>query len=113
MTAPQPHIFEFDDFRVDPGKRLLLRNGQPVPLTPKVFDILLYLVENSGRVIEKDDLTGAIWPDTAVEENNLNQNISTLRRVLGENRGPRSWKDCGLPVPVLPVVPATRSRGMV
>src|SRR5580700_1346112 len=87
MTAPQPHIFEFDDFRVDAGKRLLLRKGQPVPLTPKVFDTLLYLVENRGKVIEKDDLMGAIWPDTAVEENNLNQNISTLRRVLGENRG--------------------------
>jgi DNA-binding winged helix-turn-helix (wHTH) protein/Flp pilus assembly protein TadD len=87
MTAPQPHIFEFDDFRVDAGKRLLLRKGQLVPLTPKVFDTLLYLLENSGKVIEKDDLMGAIWPDTVVEENNLNQNISTLRRVLGENRG--------------------------
>jgi DNA-binding winged helix-turn-helix (wHTH) protein/Tfp pilus assembly protein PilF len=87
MTAPQPHIFEFDGFRIDGGKRLLLRKGEPVPLTPKVFDTLLYLVENRGKVIEKDDLMGAIWPDTAVEENNLNQNISTLRRVLGENRG--------------------------
>lgn len=87
MTAPQPHIFDFDAFRVDAGKRLLLRKGEPVPLTPKVFDTLLYLVENRGKVIEKDDLMGAIWPDTAVEENNLNQNISTLRRVLGENRG--------------------------
>jgi DNA-binding winged helix-turn-helix (wHTH) protein/tetratricopeptide (TPR) repeat protein len=87
MTAPQPHIFEFDDFRIDAGKRLLLRRGEPVPLTPKAFDTLLYLVENRGKVIEKDDLMGAIWPDTAVEENNLNQNISTLRRVLGENRG--------------------------
>src|SRR5580704_5199298 len=87
MTTPQPRIFEFDDFRMDADKRLLLRKGQPIPLTPKVFDTLLYLVENRGKVIEKDDLMGAIWPDTAVEENNLNQNISTLRRVLGENRG--------------------------
>src|SRR5580692_13220383 len=87
MSAPQPHIFEFDDFRVDGGKRVLLRKGEAVLLTPKVFDTLLYLVENRGKVVEKDDLMRAIWPDTAVEENNLNQNISTLRRVLGENRG--------------------------
>ena len=56
-------------------------------LTPKVFDTLLYLVERSGKVVEKEELMHAIWPDTAVEENNLSQNISTLRRVLGESRG--------------------------
>lgn len=87
MTASQRGIFEFDDFRMDAGKRLLLRKGEIVPLTPKVFDTLLYLVENRGKIIEKDDLMRAIWPDTVVEENNLNQNISMLRRVLGENRG--------------------------
>src|SRR5277367_4844595 len=87
MTSPPPNIFEFGEFRVDAAKRLLLRGGEPVALTPKVFDTLLYLVENRGRVIEKDALMHAIWPDTVVEENNLNQNISALRRVLGENRG--------------------------
>src|SRR5580704_3070411 len=87
MTTPQPRIFEFDDFRMDADKRLLLRKGEPVPLTPKVFDTLLYLVENRGKVVEKDDLMLAVWPDTVVEENNLNQNISTLRRALGESRG--------------------------
>jgi len=87
MNASPPHIFEFGDFRVDAGKRVLLRKGEPVLLTPKVFDTLLYLVKNRGKVVEKDDLMLAIWPDTVVEENNLNQNISTLRRVLGENRG--------------------------
>ena len=56
-------------------------------LTPKVFDTLLLLVQRKGKVISKDDLMREVWPDTAVEENNLNQNISTLRRVLGENRG--------------------------
>jgi TolB-like protein/Tfp pilus assembly protein PilF len=87
MSASEPHIFEFGEFRVEAHTRRLLHKGDAVPLTPKVFDTLLYLVENRGKVIEKDDLMRAIWPDTVVEENNLNQNISTLRRVLGENRG--------------------------
>src|SRR4030095_4951774 len=55
--------------------------------TPKVFDTLLYLVEHQGVVLDKDELMLAIWPDTVVEENNLNQSISVLRRVLGESRG--------------------------
>jgi DNA-binding winged helix-turn-helix (wHTH) protein len=117
MTAPQPHIFEFDDVRMDAGQRLLQRKGETVPLTPKVFDPLLCLVENTGRVIEKDDLIGAIWPNTAVEENDLNQDISTLRREADDSseRLGRSLdvQDCGSPEPVLPVVPATHSRGMV
>jgi len=87
MSAPQLHIFEFGDFRVEAHTRRLLHKGDAVPLTPKVFDTLLYLVENRGKVVEKDDLMRAVWPDTVVEENNLNQNISTLRRVLGESRG--------------------------
>ncbi len=82
-----PHLFAFGDFRVEADTRRLLHGGEPVVLTPKVFDTLLYLVEHRGKVIEKDELMQAIWPDTVVEENNLNQNISTLRRVLGENRG--------------------------
>ena len=87
MSALPLHIFEFGDFRVDAAKRVLLCKGEPVLLTPKVFDTLLYLVENRGKVVEKDDLMRAIWPDTVVEENNLNQNVSALRRVLGETRG--------------------------
>ena len=80
-------IYEFGGFRVEAGKRLLLRAGIPVPLTPKVFDTLLQLLEHRGKVVEKEDLMKAIWPDTIVEENNLSQNISTLRRVLGQGRG--------------------------
>lgn len=87
MTAPAPHIYEFGDFRVEPTKHLLLCKGEPVALTPKVFETLLYLVQHQGHLVEKDDLLRAVWPDTVVEENNLNQNISTLRRVLGETRG--------------------------
>ncbi|MGA7915135.1 MAG: winged helix-turn-helix domain-containing protein [Candidatus Acidiferrales bacterium] len=80
-------IYEFGRFRVEVGKRVLLRQGSLVPLTPKVFDTLVHLVQHQGQLIEKDELMKAIWPDTVVEENNLNQNISVLRRVLGDARG--------------------------
>ena len=88
MDQPEANIYEFGDFRLDAAKRLLLKGGdEPVPLMPKAFDTLLYLVRHSGRVIEKDELMREIWTDTIVEENNLNQNISILRRVFGEKRG--------------------------
>ena len=87
MDQPKPHFYEFENFRLDVSKGLLLRDGVPVPLTPKVFDTLLYLVEHCGTVLTKDELMTAIWPNTAVEENNLGQNISKLRVVLGEGRG--------------------------
>jgi DNA-binding winged helix-turn-helix (wHTH) protein/TolB-like protein/Tfp pilus assembly protein PilF len=84
----QSTIYEFGEFRVDAAKRLLLRRGgEPVPLTPKVFDTLLYLLRHSGTVIDKDELMREIWADTIVEENNLNKNISTLRHILGERPG--------------------------
>ena len=88
MNEPQSYIYEFGDFRVDPAKRLLMRrDGESITLTPKVFDTLLYLVEHHRLVLDKDELMQAIWPHTVVEENNLNQSISALRRVLGESRG--------------------------
>lgn len=87
MDESQPHIYEFGDFCLDASKRLLLRGGAPVPLTPKVFDTLLYLVAHTRTVLSKDELMAAVWPDTVVEENNLGQNISKLRGVLGESRG--------------------------
>src|SRR3984893_6630931 len=87
MSGPQPSAYEFGEFRIEAGKRLLMRDGAPVALTPKAFETLLHLVQNRQRVVEKDELMLAIWPDTTVEENNLTQNISTLRRVLGESRG--------------------------
>src|SRR5688500_16452539 len=87
MNESQTHIYEFGDFRIDAAKRRLLkRDGERVPLTPKAFDTLLYLVEHSGTLLDKDELLRAVWADTVVEENNLNQHISTLRRVLGEKR---------------------------
>jgi len=78
------HFYAFGPFRVDPVKRILLRSGEPVPLTPKVFDILLVLVENHGEVLVKEALMQSVWPDTVVEEGNLNRNIS-MRRALGES----------------------------
>jgi DNA-binding winged helix-turn-helix (wHTH) protein/TolB-like protein/Tfp pilus assembly protein PilF len=77
--------FVFDGFRVDTVKRLVYsENGEPIPLKAKAFETLVYLVENSGRVVERDELLSALWPDTVVEENNLTQHISALRRALGE-----------------------------
>src|ERR1700690_1900830 len=87
MNEAQAHSYEFEDFRVEVGQRLLFRQGNPVRLTPKVFDTLLLLVQRKGEVISKDELMKEVWPDTTVEENNLTQNISTLRRILGENPG--------------------------
>ena len=89
MSENNPHIYEFGDFRLDGARRLLLRRGDdhPVKLTSKAFDTLLYLVRHRGTVLDKDELLRAIWPDSIVEENNLSQNISALRRALGEKQG--------------------------
>lgn len=88
MTEAQFQIYEFEGFRIDADKRSLATGGgNQIPLTPKVFDTLLYLVRHAGRVIEKDELMREIWTDSIVEENNLNQNISILRRVFGEKPG--------------------------
>lgn len=86
-NAPPAQVYEFGDFRLDAGKRLLWRAGAPVPLRPRVFETLLYLVEHHDTVLDKDRLMEAVWPDAIVEENNLTQNISTLRRVFGETPG--------------------------
>lgn len=76
--------YEFGPFHLDPDNRQLLREGEPVALTPKVFDALIFFVQNSGRVILKDDLLKALWPDTFVAESNLTQAVFTLRKALGE-----------------------------
>src|SRR5260221_3700599 len=88
MRKPQQvQIYEFGDFRIDTVRRLLLAgDGLTRSLSPKAFDTLLYMVEHSDVLLDKEALMKAIWPDTVVEENNLNQNISILRRVLGGDR---------------------------
>jgi DNA-binding winged helix-turn-helix (wHTH) protein/TolB-like protein len=77
-------VYEFDGFRVDATRRKLLRDGLPVQLTAKAFDTLLFLIRNQGSTVTKAELMNAVWRDAAVEENNLTQQISALRRVLGE-----------------------------
>jgi len=79
-------VYEFGSFLLDEKERLLTRNGIAIPLTPKVFDILLLLVQNSGSLVSKDSLLTRIWPDAFVDEANLNVNIATLRKALGERR---------------------------
>jgi DNA-binding winged helix-turn-helix (wHTH) protein/TolB-like protein/thioredoxin-like negative regulator of GroEL len=87
MGGHHTQVYEFGEFRLETATRRLLRAGEPVALTPKVFDTLVYLVEHRGVVLTKDDLLSALWPDVIVEENNLGQNISKLRGVLGEVPG--------------------------
>jgi Tol biopolymer transport system component/DNA-binding winged helix-turn-helix (wHTH) protein len=86
MNRLETHqLYEFGGFRVDPRRRVLSRlDGEVIALKPKVFDTLLHLVEHAGELLDKSTLLAAIWPNLIVEESNLNKNISTLRRVLGE-----------------------------
>lgn len=86
MSDPAPAVYGFGEWRVDLTRRLVLRHDQPVPLPPRAFDTLLFLLQHRGRVVGKDELLQAVWPDTFVE-NNLNQSISALRRAFGERRG--------------------------
>src|SRR5262249_49069974 len=85
MTKRAKHLFEFGPFRMDTVECLLRRDGEVVPLTPKLFEILQVLVENSGHLLEKDEFIKAVWPDAFVEEGSLTRNISALRAVLGES----------------------------
>ena len=80
------HFYEFDAFRLDVGRRLLLRDGEAVTLAPRIFNMLLVLIEHRGAVLGKDELMKQLWSDTVVEENNLTVIISALRKALGENR---------------------------
>jgi DNA-binding winged helix-turn-helix (wHTH) protein len=77
-------LYRFGRHQLIPGERTLLRDGQPVPLTPKVFDLLCYLAAHHGHALSKDEIMKAIWKDTVVEEANLSQNISVLRKALGQ-----------------------------
>jgi DNA-binding winged helix-turn-helix (wHTH) protein/tetratricopeptide (TPR) repeat protein len=91
LSKESPFVYEFGTFRLDPAERLLSRAGQPVQLAPKVFDTLLALVENGGRLIDKEQLISRLWPDTFVEEATLARNISDLRKVLGESTGEQKF----------------------
>src|SRR4051812_26621819 len=84
-------IYEFGPFHLDVAERLLRRGEEEISLTLKAFEILLALVKNSGRIIEKEDLLNTIWPNTFVEEATLAQNIFILRRRLGKDHEGRSY----------------------
>jgi DNA-binding winged helix-turn-helix (wHTH) protein len=85
MNKPPRRIFEFDSFRVDVAERQVWRDGKIVILTPKVFDILLILLENKGQTVEKEKIIQMVWAETFVEEGSLNRNVSTLRKILGDD----------------------------
>src|SRR5215475_9038527 len=79
------HYYEFGPYRLETNERILLREGQLVPLTPKAFETLLALVESGGHILDKEDLLKMVWPDTFVEEVSLAKKVSILRKVLGED----------------------------
>ena len=78
------HAYEFGEFQLDPAERTLVRQGKPVPLTPKLFDTLVLLVENAGRLVSKAEFMKQVWADAFVEEATLAQSISQVRKALGE-----------------------------
>jgi pimeloyl-ACP methyl ester carboxylesterase/DNA-binding winged helix-turn-helix (wHTH) protein len=86
MNRPGRRFYLFDGFRVDVNERILFKDNREVQLTPKVFDTLLVLLENSSHVMTKKELMQQVWPDSFVEENNLAQNISILRKALGATK---------------------------
>jgi TolB-like protein len=89
MTEGTTRAYRFGPFVLDVPDRSLKRQGSPISLTPKTFDLLVALVENAGRLVEKDVLLHAVWPDVAVEEGNLTKGIFSLRQILEEDRGAR------------------------
>src|SRR6266545_703855 len=92
MQTVPGHIYEFGAFQVDPAKRRLRRlDGTTIPLTPRVFDTLLYMIEHHDSALDKERIMAAVWPDSIVEENNLAQAISKLRQVFGETPGSHSY----------------------
>ena len=91
MTNGPKVLYEFGPFQVDPAKQVLLRENQPVAITPKVFETLLILVRHSRDVVTKDDLIKGVWPDSFVEESNLSQNIFVLRKTLGDTPEDRRY----------------------
>ena len=96
MNTQNKQVYEFGSFRLDSTEHTLSLDGKIVPLTPKVFDTLLILIENNGHLVEKEELLEKLWADTVVEEGNLAKNISVLRKLLSED---------GLKEPFIETVP--------
>src|SRR5215467_4991073 len=111
LDESRRELYEFGPFRVDADNEVLLRDGQPVTLTPKAFQILLVLVRRSGEIATKDEIMKSVWPDTFVEETNLTRNIFSIRRALGEGSENQyiltvSGKGYRLAEKAVPVLPA-------
>ena len=87
MSFPPRDLYLFDEFELSRSRRTLLRNGQPVSLLPKTFEVLSCLVSNPGRIVAKDEILKSVWPESFVEENNLTQHISLLRKALADRAG--------------------------
>lgn len=91
MPRPEQPCYAFGPFRLDTAQRLLFRNDQLIPLPPKSAEALVFLVTNHGRLVEKEELMKAVWPDTFVEETNLTVHISGLRKVLQDGNGGETY----------------------
>jgi TolB-like protein/DNA-binding winged helix-turn-helix (wHTH) protein len=91
MAVSESIYYDFFDFRLDVQKQLLLKNGEPVQLTHKAFQILLLLVQNSGQIAQKEDIFAQLWSDSFVEDANLTQHIYVLRKVLGQTPSGQSY----------------------
>src|SRR5262245_45634741 len=120
MSDQTKQAYVFGRFRIDAGKRLLYEGDDLAPLTPKAFDTLLALVEHRGTVLSKEELMGMVWANQFVEENNLAQNIHSIRKSLGEGsegvkyietipkRGYRFIADVKVLTEPQPAIPAAR-----
>jgi eukaryotic-like serine/threonine-protein kinase len=91
MEEKTQHLYGFGPFRLDPKECLLILDGTPVPLPPKAFEALLFLVENAGHLVDKDDLMRRLWPDTFVEDGNVAKHVSLLRKILSEATNGREY----------------------
>jgi TolB-like protein/DNA-binding winged helix-turn-helix (wHTH) protein/Tfp pilus assembly protein PilF len=91
MSTRRQHLYEFGPYRLDTAEQLLMRDGEPVPLTPKAFETLVALVERNGHLVEKDELMKLVWSDAFVEDSNLTNNVYALRKMLGEVENGRSY----------------------
>ena len=91
MSTQSQHLYEFGPYRLDTAERLLLRDGEPVSLTPKAFETLVALVQRSGHLVEKDELMKVVWSESFVEESNLTNNVYALRKMLGHGENGQSY----------------------
>src|SRR5262245_13667507 len=91
MSTRPRHLYEFGPFRLDTAEQLLMREGKPVPVTPKAFEMLVALVERSGHLVEKEELMRVVWADAFVEESTLTKNVWALRKLRAQGKGGKNY----------------------